>query len=41
VSTGGIVTSPTMSTRRLVILAMICGIAIIVAFAAQLWLASK
>jgi hypothetical protein len=30
-----------MSTRRLIILAMLCGLAVIAAFAAQIWLASK
>jgi len=30
-----------VSTRRLIILAMLCGLAIIVAFAAQIWLAAR
>jgi hypothetical protein len=30
-----------VSTRRLILLAMLCGLAIIAAFAAQIWLASR
>jgi len=30
-----------MSTRRLILLAMICGLAILMAFAAQIWLVAK
>jgi hypothetical protein len=30
-----------VSTRRLIILALLCGLAVLAAFAAQVWLASR